>query len=146
MPYLIDANNLAGQLNLLDEDDFDEKLIEIIKEYIKQTNTRRRQGYSGQRKIILVFEGTDSMGDKAVDGNLIIIRAPRDDYYKNADIKIIELINNEEKPEQLVVISDDREILEAAREAGCPIKKASYFAQILHSNLQMANKSTNNFL
>lgn len=136
MPYLIDANNLAGSLKLLEEDDFDQKLIDIIKSYINI--------YS--KKITLVFEGTDSMGDKAVDGNLIIIRVPRDDYYKNADIKIIELINNEEKPEQLVVISDDMEILEAAREAGCPIKKASYFAQILHSNLQMANKSTNSYL
>ncbi|MCG2701029.1 hypothetical protein L6267_02590 [Candidatus Parcubacteria bacterium] len=139
MPYLIDANNLAGKLNLLDEDNFDKKLIEIIKEYIKQTDTRRCQGHHGQRKITLVFEGTDSMGDKAADGSLIIIRAPRDDYYKNADVKIIELINNAEKPEQLVVISDDREILEAARKAGCLIKKASYFAQILEYNANIAN-------
>ena len=126
MPYLIDANNLAGQLDLLDEADFDQKLIKIIKEYISAHNNEKR--------ITLVFEGTDSMGDKAVGGNLTIIRAPRDgDYYKDADVKIIEIINNAEKPEQLVVITDDREILDAAQEAGCPIKKASYFAKILRS-------------
>ena len=123
MPYLIDANNLAGSLDLLDEDDFDQKLIDIIKRYINAYNNK---------KIILVFEGIDPMGDKAFDGNLTVVRAPRDgDYYKDADVKIIEMINNAEKPEQLVVITDDREILDAAREAGCPIKKASYFATIL---------------
>ena len=71
------------------------------------------------------------MGDKAVEGNLTIIYSPRDDYYKSADDKIIELINNENKPEQMVVISDDREIIDVAQEAGCQIKKASYFAKIL---------------
>jgi len=128
MPYLIDANNLAGKLNLLDEADFDQKLIKIIKEYIKKYN----------KKITLVFEGIDPMGDKLVEGNLTIVRAPRDNYYKSADDKIIEMINNETNPEQLVVITDDREILEAAEQAGCQIKKASYFAQILNSH-----KSTN---
>ncbi len=129
MPYLIDANNLAGKLDLLDEDDFDQKLIKIIKEYISAYN----------KNITLVFEGRDPMGDKVVDGNLTIIRAPRDgDYYKDADVKIIEMINSAEKPKQLVVITDDREIIEAAEQAGCQIKKASYFAQILNSH-----KSTN---
>ena len=128
MPYLIDANNLAGKLDLLDEADFDQKLIKIIKEYIRRYN----------KKITLVFEGRDPMGDKVAEGNLTIIYSPRDDYYKNADVKIIELIRITEKPEQLVVITDDREILEAAEQAGCQIKKASYFAQILNSH-----KSTN---
>ncbi|MCK4554435.1 NYN domain-containing protein [Candidatus Parcubacteria bacterium] len=123
MPYLIDANNLAGKLDLLNEADFDQKLIKIIKKYIKRYN----------KKITLVFEGRDPMGDKLIDGNLTIIRAPRDDYYKNADVKIIELIRTTGKPEQLVVITDDREILKAAEQAGCQLKKASYFAGILHS-------------
>ncbi len=122
MPYLIDANNLAGKLDLLDEADFDQKLIKIIKEYISAYN----------KKITLVFEGRDPMGDKVVDGNLTIIYSPRDDYYKSADDKIIELINNEAMPEQLVVITDDREILKAAEQTGCQIKKAGYFAKILN--------------
>ncbi len=121
MPYLIDANNLAGTLNLLEENNFDEKLIKIIENFIKRYN----------KKIVLVFEGLDPMGDKVIENNLTIIRSPRDDYYKNADVKIIELIRTAEKPEQLVVITDDREILDAARKAGCPVKKASYFAKIL---------------
>lgn len=137
MPYLIDANNLAGKLNLLKEENFDQKLIKIIKEYISIYE---------KKKITLVFEGLDPMGDKRTEGNLTIIYSPRDDYYKSADDKIIEMINNADKPEQIVVITDDREILKATEQAGCEIKKASYFAQILHSNLQMENKSTNNYL
>jgi len=122
MPYLVDANNLAGKLNLLNKKDFDQKLITVIKRFIDRTN----------KKIILVFEGIDPMGDKLARGNLTIIFSPRDDYYKSADDKIIEIINNETKPEQLVVISDDREIIEAAKQAGCQIKQASYFAKILN--------------
>lgn len=121
MPYLIDANNLAGKLDLLNKDEFDQGLINIIKKYNKKYN----------KQITLVFEGNDPMGDKVTLDNLIIIYSPRDDYYKSADVKIIELIENETKPEQLVVISDDREIIKAAEDKGCQIKKASYFAQIL---------------
>lgn len=139
MPYLIDANNLAhalfragqaGKLELLEEENFDQRLIEIIKKWISRYSRDNKK-----KRVTLVFEGTDTMGDKIIEENLTIIRAPRDDYYKSADDKIIELIENEDKPEQLVVISDDREILQAAEEAGCQIKKASYFAKILHLNL-----------
>jgi len=126
MSYLIDANNLAyalfqGRRDGKLEKDFDQKLIKILKKFIEQTG----------KKITLVFEGIDSMGDKRSEGNLTIIQAPRDNYYQSADDKIIELINNETKPGQLVVISDDREIMRAAEQAGCQIKQASYFAKIL---------------
>lgn len=99
MIYIIDANNLAGKLNLLPEVDFDKQLIKIIEDY------NRGKG----KKIFLVFDGIDRYGDKYTSGNIIIIRAPRDNFYKTADDKIIELAQNivETVKDDLTVITDD---------------------------------------
>jgi predicted RNA-binding protein with PIN domain len=121
MPYLIDANNLAGKLGILEQDDFDLKLISAIKQFIQKTN----------KKIILVFDGSDYWGDKKIEGNLTIVMAPKDNCCQSADDKIIEIIDNAEHKEQLVVITDDRELIEKAKNKGALIKKASYFSQIL---------------
>lgn len=100
MLYIIDANNLAGKLEILGEDGFDLKLIGLIK------------GYSQKKKIILVFDGIDLMGDKYRDGNLTIVRTPKDNFYKNADDKILELTKYylETGKEEITIITDDREI------------------------------------
>jgi predicted RNA-binding protein with PIN domain len=99
MIYIIDANNLAGKLNLLKEEDFDKRLIKIIEEY----------NYGKGRKIFLVFDGIDRLGDKYTSGNITVIRAPKDDYYKTADDKIIELAQAiiATVKDDLVVITDD---------------------------------------
>lgn len=85
MLHIIDANNLAGKLDLLSRDDFDIVLINLIKEY------------SQTKKFILVFDSADPMGDKVVDGNLTIIYTPNDSYYENADDKIIEIVKQNKK-------------------------------------------------
>ncbi len=105
MHYIVDANNLAGKLYILKEKDFDKKLIELIKAYNVKKN----------KKITLVFDGVDSLGDKYNEGNITIIYTPRDNYYKSADDKIIEIVEKElssEYPElsSLTVITDDRDL------------------------------------
>ena len=99
MIYIIDANNLAGKLNLLPEVDFDKQLIKIIEDY------NRGKG----KKIFLVFDGIDRYGDKYTSGNITIIRAPQDNFYKTADDKIVELAQNivETVKDDLTVITDD---------------------------------------
>jgi predicted RNA-binding protein with PIN domain len=99
MIYIIDANNLAGKLNLLGEEDFDRQLIKIIEDY----------NYNKGRKIFLVFDGIDRLGDKYTNGNITVIRAPKDDFYKTADDKIIELAQDiiATVKDDLVVITDD---------------------------------------
>jgi predicted RNA-binding protein with PIN domain len=105
MIYIIDANNLAGKLKILKEKNFDKKLIELVKRY----NEKR------QKRIILVFDGTDPMGDKIQEGNMVIIYAPRDKHCQSADDKIIELVKNnlENFKKEITVISNDRAIREA---------------------------------
>jgi len=81
MNYIIDANNLSGKLDLLDEDDFDKKLIKIIQNYLGDK----------QKIIVLVFDSLDPVGDKISLGNLEIIYSVRDNYSKSADDKILEI-------------------------------------------------------
>ena len=106
MPYLIDANNLAGRLKLLREPDFDQTLIELVQDYSERTS----------KKFILVFDSADTLGDRYTEGNVTVIYTPRDAIYSNADDKIIELMQNEKRPEDWTVITDDINIIEEARD------------------------------
>ncbi len=129
MLHIIDANNLAGKLDLLDRRDFDIVLIDLIKEY------------SQTKKFILVFDSTDPMGDKKVDNNVTIIYAPRDSYYRNADDKIIEIVLNN-KDEDLRVITDDIEIKEKIKKINLDekldieLEQASDFAERLEKHFE----------
>ena len=106
MPYLIDANNLAGRLKLLREPDFDQTLIEFVRDYSERVG----------KKFILVFDSADSLGDRYTEGNVTVIYTPRDAVYSNADDKIIDLMQNEKRPDDWTVITDDINIIEAARD------------------------------
>lgn len=121
MPYLIDANNLAGKLGILDESDWDQKLIRMIQDYCEQNN----------KKVILVFDSSDSLGDRYAIGNVSVIYTPRDAVYSNADDKIIELMKNEKRPEDWVVISDDLRILDEANKLDIKTILARDFAKKL---------------
>ncbi len=99
MIYIIDANNLAGKLGILKNVDFDKQLIDIMRQY------NNGKG----KKIFLVFDGVDRLGDKYEIENITIIRSPKDDNYKTADDKIVELAQNISKnvKDNLVVITND---------------------------------------
>src|SRR3989339_290407 len=115
MHFIIDANNLAGKLKMLGDDDFDRKLTAIIREF------NRDRGVN----ITLVFDGRDRMGDKImVDPNLTVIYSPQDDFYRSADDKIVEMVRGSfisgdfaGAERGIVVVTDDnllRQRLEAA--------------------------------
>lgn len=130
MINIIDANNLAGKLDLLGEVAFDEKLIKLIEQYKKS-------------KYILVFDGRDLMGDRYDKGSITVIYTPKDKFYKSADDKIVELarvyLNSGEGAK---IITDDLEIIgkvgEIINESGGKInlEKATVFAQKLTSYLE----------
>lgn len=130
MINIIDANNLAGKLDLLGEEAFDEKLIELIGRYKKS-------------KYILVFDGRDRMGDKYERGNITVIYTPKDEFYRSADDKIVELakiyLNSGEGAK---IVTDDLEIISKIEKiiddggGKINLEKASTFAQRLNSYLE----------
>ena len=90
-------------MKILGEDNFDKKLIEIIRSYNSNRNS----------PILLVFDGQEQMGDKIVIDPLLTVRySPRDGYYNSADDLIVEIVEknlNREKQE-ITVITDDIEL------------------------------------
>ncbi|MBD3248134.1 hypothetical protein GF382_02490 [Candidatus Falkowbacteria bacterium] len=102
MLYIIDANNLAGRLGLLEESGFDQILFDIIDEYFSRKES----------EAYLVFDSSDPMGDKDKRGRITVFYAPRDDkLYSNADDKILELIDKkisrEDFKDEITIVSDD---------------------------------------
>ncbi len=116
MKYIIDANNLAGEMGLLDFDDFDKILIEKI------------AGLTQKKNYVLVFDSLNYMGDRFQQENLEIIYAPRDEFYGNADAKILEIVKQEK---DCFLISNDLDLIEKAKNKNKNLKQISckQFAQ-----------------
>lgn len=130
MINIIDANNLAGKLDLLQEENFDEKLIQLLGQYKKS-------------KYILVFDGRDSLGDKYTRENITVIYTPKDSFYKSADDKIVELAKKYlHSGEGTKIITDDLEIISKVQkiinDQGGKIvfEKATLFAEKLNNYLE----------
>lgn len=129
MINIIDANNLAGKLNLLEEKDFDEKLVQLLSQYKKS-------------KYILVFDGRDNLGDKYEKDNITVIYTPRDSFYKSADDKIVELAKEYlHSGEGAKIITDDLEIISKVEKiiidkgGKIDFEKATMFAKKLNNYL-----------
>ncbi len=122
MIHIIDANNLAGKLDLLDKKDFDKILVDIIKQYKPDKN----------HEFVLVFDSNDPMGGKIKDGRITVVYTPRDNYYKDADDKILEIAESL-KENDMIVITDDIEIKEK-------VKKIN-----LDKNLNIKQKNSTEF-
>ncbi len=130
MPYLIDGNNLAGKLHLLGQLNFDQELIIIIKDFLSLKD----------KKAILVFDSNDPLGDRYTEDNLTVIYTPRDAVYANADDKIIELMENEKKPQDWIVVSDDMKIIDAAQKLDIDIILATEFAKKLVPGIEVEDE------
>jgi hypothetical protein len=119
MLYLVDANNLACQIFGAERgkpvEDFDVKLIKLLGDY----NRKRKKRWA------LVFDSSDSLGDKYQKDSITVIYTPRDKQYRDADDKILELAGQFagtiqdlpipvfiQEAYELTVITDDFEILE----------------------------------
>lgn len=118
MIYIIDANNLAGRMGLLEEDDFNKLLEDIVSDYFSQD----------KNEVFLVFDGSDPMGDKRTKGKLQVVMSPKDKTGEgSADEKILEIVDKKiySKPlkEEISVVTDDsglkERIAELAEEGEC---------------------------
>lgn len=104
MIYIIDANNLAGQLGILKDKDFEDKLIDLVSVYFNKKNN----------KVYLVFDPVDRLGDKKTKGDITIIFTSKN--YESADDRIIRLIAELVKKtnDEIKAISNDSEIKKEA--------------------------------
>jgi len=101
MRYVIDANNLAGVLGILDEEDFDLQLIDSIKNFIGDKNIQ----------VDLVFDSSDYFGDWKRIGNINVFYTPRDEQYNCADDKIVDIFSkNINNKDNVVLVTDDIEL------------------------------------
>lgn len=131
---IIDANNLAWALARLDKgrhinvDDkgFDRQLISLMREH----------SAGKDQKMILVFDGRDNLGDHFRAGSIKVIYTPKDNYYKSADDKIIELARQYGRTENLTIVTDDNEIKEKVKNISQDIFHTIY----LKSSTQMAQE------
>jgi hypothetical protein len=111
MLYIIDANNLAGSLGLLERQDFDTILSALVEDF-----------FAGkQNEAVLVFDPRDSLGDRYRQGNLEIVYTPRDNFYRNADDKVLEIIKNhladENFKKEIRVVTNDIELKNKIKDA-----------------------------
>ncbi len=113
--YIIDGNNLAGKLKWLKQKDFDRKLIDCLTKYF----------VAKKKKVLLVFDGGDSLGDRLRIGNMTVIYSPQDKYCQSADDKIIEIIENlslyndfsQSQMSEIFLVTDDNELKKRANKA-----------------------------
>lgn len=150
MHYIIDGNNLAGKLGILFEDNFDQKMIGLVRKY-----------FIGKKiKVSLVFDSLDLMGDIFHEEYLDIIYTPRDRFYKNADDKIVELVKmrhgvdlrsnfgrqreNIHDLDEVTVVTDDIEIKNAIQKVADEISRKIYLIQSTDFALKILNKTQGN--
>lgn len=102
MYYLVDGNNLAGAMGILEDSDFDENLIDLFLEFLEDN----------KKKVILVFDSNNLMGESFEEDRLKVIYSPRDEHYQSADDKITEIARETDPDEGLVLVTNDNELRE----------------------------------
>lgn len=121
MKYLIDGHNLIAQLpniSLTDPND-EAKLIQLLARWRWRHNSP---------SITVVFDPGDYAvhGQRRMKRSGINIRyAP---YSSDADAVLLRLIGRSRQPQQLTVVSSDRDIQSAARRKGAHTMSAGMFA------------------
>ena len=131
MHWLIDGHNLIGQmpdLRLSDPND-EEKLLEYLRRY------RARTGH----RLTVVFDAgqTFQPAQTKKQGGITVKFVS---YGQTADQIIRKRLRKVSNPQGMMVVTSDREIQQAARQAGVRVVTAQEFGQQLNQ-LSSGNKS-----
>jgi predicted RNA-binding protein with PIN domain len=121
MRYLIDGHNLIGQmpdLSLADPDD-EAKLVLRLVEYAAGRNAR----------IVVVFDRGLPAGHSRLSRGPV--QAVFAGSHTDADTLLRERIRAETQPGQLIVVSEDREVIAAAKARKITVTRSSEFARQL---------------
>ncbi len=121
MPYLIDGHNLIGQtpgLSLADPDD-EQQLIELLRAYLVRVN---------KKGTVIFDKGLPGGGGRWSNSVLEVRFAP---HPKTADAVILSRLKAAQNPRELIVVTGDREVGDAARLAGARVIKSTDFARAM---------------
>ena len=132
MPYLIDGHNLIGQtpgLSLADPDD-EQQLIERLRAYLVRIN----------KKGTVFFDKGLPGGARRWSNPVLEVRfAP---HPKTADTLIVARLRAAHNPRELIVVSGDREVGDAARQAGARVIKSADFARVMLDKPESDKRTT----
>ncbi len=132
MPYLIDGHNLIGQtpgLSLADPDD-EQRLIERLRAYLVRIN----------KKGTVFFDKGLPGGAGRWSNTVLEVRfAP---HPKTADTLIVARLRAAQNPRELIVVSGDREVGEAARQAGARLIRSADFARLMLDKPESDKRTT----
>ena len=131
MQWLIDGHNLIGQMpNLrLDDAHDEEELLEYLRRY------RARTGHT----VTVVFDaGQDYQPAKTHQQGGITVQFVRQG--QTADQVLIRRIHQVKNPQAVMVVTSDREVEQAARQARIRVVSAQEFARRLHQPTSLAEE------
>ena len=115
---LIDGHNLIGQMTdlSLDDPNDEEELLNRLRAYRASTGA----------ELAVYFDPglTYRPPVRRVEAGITVYAAP---FGHQADELILQAIRSEANPRQLIVVSSDRTIQQAARERGCRVVDAQAF-------------------
>jgi predicted RNA-binding protein with PIN domain len=119
MPFLIDGHNLIPHVPGLglDDPDDEQKLIELLRAYLVRVD---------KKGVVIFDQGLPGGAGKWSNSVLEVRFAPRP---KTADDLIRDRLVKERNPRGLVLVSADRELVGAARQAGATVRHPAEFAR-----------------
>lgn len=121
MPFLIDGHNLIGRLPglRLDDPEDERQLVVLLRGYLARV----------KKTGVVVFDRGQPGADDTLSNRTLKVRFARPP--RTADDVIKDLVRRERNPRGLSVVTSDRAVAEAARQAGATVKEASAFAREL---------------
>ena len=119
MSYLIDGHNLIGQtpgLSLADPDD-EQQLVTLLRAYLVRT----------RRKGTVFFDNGQPGGTSSWSNGVLQVVFARAN--RTADDLIRQRVQNEHNPRELIVVSGDQAVAQAARAAHAQVQSSAEFAR-----------------
>ena len=123
MPYLIDGHNLIGRMPglRLDDPDDEQRLIGLLKDFLARARKAGTVVFDGGPPAA-AGRGRRSGGSGALE--VVFATRPR-----TADDVIRERLRRARNARGLIVVTSDREVMRAARQAGAAVTEAEAFAR-----------------
>lgn len=130
MPFLIDGHNLIGQtpgLSLSDPDD-EQKLVVMLRRYLDRT----------RKKGAVIFDNGQPGGSAGWSNSVLEVQfAPASG---SADALILNRLAKSKNPAELVLVSDDQRLVQAALRARAGVRAAGDFARDMLKGPQALRK------